>query len=61
MREQELESMITALRTRGYPLFANAVSAFNLFPDVLAGTTFTFFAPTNSSLHALDMAATAED
>ncbi|KAE9464186.1 hypothetical protein C3L33_03906, partial [Rhododendron williamsianum] len=59
--EQELESMLTALRTRGYTVFAKAIFATNLFPDILVGTSFTFFAPTNSSLHALDMAATAED
>ncbi|KAG5516133.1 hypothetical protein RHGRI_036996 [Rhododendron griersonianum] len=53
--------MLTTLRTRDYTLFANAIFATNLFPDVLAVTSFTFFAPTDSSLHALDMAATAED
>ncbi|KAI8571858.1 hypothetical protein RHMOL_Rhmol01G0152200 [Rhododendron molle] len=59
--EQELESMLTTLRTRGYTLFANAIFATNLFPDVLAGTSFSFFDPTDSSLHSLDMAATAAD
>ncbi|KAF7113041.1 hypothetical protein RHSIM_RhsimUnG0166900 [Rhododendron simsii] len=36
--EQELKSMCTTLRTRGYTLFANAISATNLFTDILAGT-----------------------
>ncbi|KAF7119790.1 hypothetical protein RHSIM_Rhsim13G0160500 [Rhododendron simsii] len=33
--EQKLESMLTTLRTRGYTLFANAISATNLLTNIL--------------------------
>ncbi|KAK9167074.1 hypothetical protein Scep_002265 [Stephania cephalantha] len=57
--ESELQEMLSALRSRGYNLFANAITASDLRFDVLAGQQFTFFAPTDSALFALDMKATA--
>ncbi|KAK9096407.1 hypothetical protein Sjap_021904 [Stephania japonica] len=57
--ESELQEMLSALRSRGYNLFANAITASDLRFDVLAGERFTFFAPTDSALFALDMKATA--
>ncbi|KAM7499181.1 hypothetical protein LguiA_023595 [Lonicera macranthoides] len=57
----ELESMINALRARGYNLFGNAIITSDLNYEILAGTSFTLFAPTDSSLFALDMTATASD
>ncbi|XAR53104.1 hypothetical protein NMG60_11021508 [Bertholletia excelsa] len=58
---RELDSMLAALRTRGYSLFCNAIVTTDLYYEVLSGASFTFFAPTDSSLFALDMSATALD
>ncbi|KAA8536512.1 hypothetical protein F0562_028991 [Nyssa sinensis] len=59
--ELELESMLAAVRTRGYNLFCNAITTSDIYYEVLAGTSFTFFAPTDASLFALDMIATSSD
>ncbi|CAJ2649118.1 unnamed protein product [Trifolium pratense] len=64
---RELDSMLTTLRSRGYHLFCNAIVTSDLRIDLLAFEdanskethSFTFFAPTDSSLFALDMAQTA--
>lgn len=53
--------MINALRARGYNLFGNAIITSDLNYEILSGTSFTLFAPTDSSLFALDMTATASD
>jgi|UniRef100_A0A2N9HFA5 hypothetical protein len=68
----ELESMLSALRARGYNLFSNAIATSDLQFDLLCHSDnhisnayhnddyfFTFFAPTDSSLFALDMTQTA--
>ncbi|KAI8000355.1 Fasciclin-like arabinogalactan protein 19 [Camellia lanceoleosa] len=52
--DQELESMLAVLRTRGYNLFCNALTTSDLYFDLLAGTSFT-----DSSLFALDMTSSA--
>ncbi|CAL5358398.1 unnamed protein product [Camellia sinensis] len=57
--DQELESMLAVLRTRGYNLFCNALTTSDLYFDLLAGTSFTVFVPTDSSLFALDMTSSA--
>ncbi|GAU43312.1 hypothetical protein TSUD_390110 [Trifolium subterraneum] len=64
---REFDSMLTTLRSRGYHLFCNAILTSDLRIDLLAFEdansnethSFTFFAPTDSSLFALDMAQTA--
>ncbi|KAF6163696.1 hypothetical protein GIB67_036156 [Kingdonia uniflora] len=53
--------MLTTLRIKGYNLFGNAITTSDIHYEILAGTSFTFFAPTDSSLFALDMTATASD
>ncbi|KAK7246816.1 hypothetical protein RIF29_41686 [Crotalaria pallida] len=60
----EFDSMLDTLRVRGYNLFCNAIVTsdlqFDLQQDSNTNTsTFTFFAPTDSSLFALDMTQTA--
>ncbi|XP_042509293.1 uncharacterized protein LOC122084946 [Macadamia integrifolia] len=57
--EQELLEMVTALRSRGYKLFCNALMTSDIHDEILSGSSFTFFAPTDSALFALDMATTA--
>lgn len=59
--EIEFESMLSVLRIRGYGLFANAITTSDLRYDILSGDSFTFFAPTDAALFALDMTATAFD
>jgi hypothetical protein len=64
---REFDSMLTTLRSRGYHLFCNAILTSDLRIDLLAFEdansdethSFTFFAPTDSSLFALDMSQTA--
>lgn len=58
---QELEWMLVAMRARGYNLFANAIATSDIHYEVVSGSAFTFFAPINSSLFALDMTTTATD
>ncbi|KAK1417642.1 hypothetical protein QVD17_26772 [Tagetes erecta] len=59
--ETEYHSMLGALRFRGYNLFANAITTTDLHYDIINGDNFTFFAPTDSSLYALDMSLSAAD
>ncbi|KAK2992799.1 hypothetical protein RJ640_009096 [Escallonia rubra] len=59
--EQELLSMLAVLRARGYNLFANAITTSDLQYEILTGASYTFFAPTDSTLFAFDMTATASD
>ncbi|KAL5096358.1 hypothetical protein RYX36_000685 [Vicia faba] len=64
---RELNSMLSTLRSRGYHLFCNAILTSDLRFDLLSSDnanstvthSFTFFAPMDSSLFALDMAQTA--
>ncbi|AES63356.1 putative FAS1 domain-containing protein [Medicago truncatula] len=61
---REFDSMLNTLRSRGYHLFCNAILTSDLRIDLLdpnsnATNSFTFFAPTDSSLFALDMTQTA--
>ncbi|KAK9989174.1 hypothetical protein SO802_029413 [Lithocarpus litseifolius] len=70
----DMESMLSALRARGYNLFSNAIATSDLQFDLLctnanANTNtnasngddyfFTIFAPTDAALFALDMTQTA--
>ncbi|KAL7176074.1 hypothetical protein ACSBR2_029615 [Camellia fascicularis] len=57
--DDELESMLAVLRTKGYNLFGNALTTSDLYFDLLAGTPFTFFIATDSSFFVLDMTASA--
>ncbi|KAF8404442.1 hypothetical protein HHK36_009327 [Tetracentron sinense] len=59
--EQELQAMLSVLRAKGYNLFGNAITTSDIHYEILAGASFTFFAPTDSALFALDMTATASD
>ncbi|KAK9071014.1 hypothetical protein SSX86_009582 [Deinandra increscens subsp. villosa] len=59
--EREYRSMLAALRFRGYHLFANAISTTDLHYDIINGDNFTFFAPIDSALYALDMSISAAD
>lgn len=64
---RELNSMLNTLRSRGYHLSCNAILTSDLRFDLLsfddanstATRSFTFFAPTDSSLFALDMTQSA--
>ncbi|OIW13615.1 hypothetical protein TanjilG_07957 [Lupinus angustifolius] len=54
--------MVDTLRVRGYNLFCNAILTSDLqfdLQDSNLNNSFTFFAPTDSSLFALDMTQTA--
>ncbi|GMP48939.1 hypothetical protein CsSME_00016112 [Camellia sinensis var. sinensis] len=51
--------MLAVLRTRGYNLFCNKLTTSDLYFNLLAGTSFTVFVPTDSSLFALDMTSSA--
>lgn len=53
--------MLAALRFRGYHLFANAITTTDIHYDIINGGNFTFFAPTDSALYALDMSMSAAD
>ncbi|KAK9266865.1 hypothetical protein L1049_027124 [Liquidambar formosana] len=62
--DQELDSMLSTLRLHNYNLFSNAIITSDLLNDLVSdsGTTttsFTFFAPADSSLFALDLTSTA--
>ncbi|XP_043715697.1 fasciclin-like arabinogalactan protein 19 [Telopea speciosissima] len=58
--EEELETAIDALRSKGYGLFGNAIVTSDLQYELLDhGDSFTFFAPTDSSLYYLDLASQA--
>nr|GME16176.1 60S ribosomal protein L3 [Ipomoea batatas] len=59
----EMDNMLTALRSNGYSLFSNAIITSDLSYELVDGgqSSFTFFAPTDSSLFALDMINTASD
>ncbi|CAH9082064.1 unnamed protein product [Cuscuta europaea] len=59
----EMDSMLTALRSNGYGLFSNAIVTSDLSYDLVDGgdAAFTVFAPTDSSLFALDMVNSASD
>ncbi|CAK9151218.1 unnamed protein product [Ilex paraguariensis] len=57
----EIDSMLSVLRARGYNLFCNAIAVSDVLYDVIDGSNFTFFAPTDSNLFALDMTNTASD
>ncbi|PWA85444.1 FAS1 domain-containing protein [Artemisia annua] len=59
--EREYYSMLTALRLRGYHLFANAITTTDLHYDIIHGENFTFFAPVDNALYALDMIMSARD
>lgn len=59
--EREYYSMLSALRFRGYHLFANAITTTDLRYDILTGSNFTFFAPIDSALYSLDMSMSAAD
>nr|XP_027102789.1 uncharacterized protein LOC113724037 [Coffea arabica] len=61
VEDDELESMLNVLRARGYNLFSNAIATSDLIYEVLAGKSFTLFAPTDSSLFTLDMTNMASD
>ncbi|XP_061339924.1 uncharacterized protein LOC133286520 [Gastrolobium bilobum] len=70
---REFDSMLDTLRVRGYDLFCNAIVTSDLQFDILSyqnqredensnnsnSHSFTFFAPTDASLFALDMTQTA--
>ncbi|KAL4614688.1 hypothetical protein ACB092_07G071600, partial [Castanea dentata] len=58
----DMESMLSALRARGYNLFSNAIATSDLQFDLLCtqpNTNANIFAPTDSALFALDMTQTA--
>ncbi|KAF7842676.1 Fasciclin-like arabinogalactan protein 19 [Senna tora] len=62
----EFDSMLDTLRIRGYDLFCNAIVTSDLQLDLLFsqndtvnGRSYTLFAPSDSSLFALDMTQTA--
>ncbi|BAT86808.1 hypothetical protein LR48_Vigan09g269000 [Vigna angularis] len=64
---REFDSMLSTVRARGYDLFCNAIVTSDLQMDILShqndnnatSRAFTFFAPTDASLFALDMTQTA--
>ncbi|KAK7812688.1 fasciclin-like arabinogalactan protein 19 [Quercus suber] len=68
----DMESMLSALRARGYNLFSNAIATSDIQFDLLCTHSnsnanasnngdyfFTIFAPTDAALFALDMTQTA--
>ncbi|KAG1369815.1 putative mucin-7 [Cocos nucifera] len=58
--DQELDAAISALRSRGYNLFGNAITTSDLRFDLLhPNSSYTLFAPTDTTLFALDMASSA--
>ncbi|XP_008449424.2 uncharacterized protein LOC103491315 [Cucumis melo] len=59
---QELDAMLSVVRAQGYNLFSNAITTSDLHLDLLTAApnaSFTFFAPTDSSLFALAMTQSA--
>ncbi|CAA2982732.1 Hypothetical predicted protein [Olea europaea subsp. europaea] len=62
VEEDELESMLAILRVRGYALFSNAIATSDIIYEIFnSNSSFTFFAPTDSNLYAIDMINTASD
>ncbi|KAL2513814.1 uncharacterized protein Fot_27785 [Forsythia ovata] len=62
IEEDELESMLTVLRVRGYALFSNAIATSDVIYEIFnSNSSFTIFAPTDSNLFATDMINTASD
>ncbi|XP_010260982.1 PREDICTED: uncharacterized protein LOC104599925 [Nelumbo nucifera] len=59
--DQELDDAIGALTSNGYNLFANAIATSDLRYKLIAGDSFTLFAPTNSRVFSLDMVTEATD
>ncbi|KAJ0743893.1 putative FAS1 domain-containing protein [Helianthus annuus] len=59
--EHEYSSLLSALRNRGYHVFANAITTTDLYYDIISGGNFTFFAPIDSVLFTLDMSMSAAD
>lgn len=59
--EPEYTSLLSALRNRGYHVFANAITTTDLHYDIITGGNFTFFAPIDSVLYTLDMSMSAAD
>ncbi|PIA47782.1 hypothetical protein AQUCO_01400406v1 [Aquilegia coerulea] len=57
--ERELEAVLSVLGSKGYNLFGNAITTSDIRYEVLAGNSYTFFAPTDRALFALDMTAPA--
>ncbi|XP_026658053.1 extensin [Phoenix dactylifera] len=58
--DQELDAAIFSLRSRGYNLFGNAITASDVRFDLLRpNSSYTLFAPTDSTLFALDMVSSA--
>ncbi|KAI3774526.1 hypothetical protein L1987_49084 [Smallanthus sonchifolius] len=59
--DREIYSLLSALRNRGYNVFANAITTTDLHYDITSGGNFTFFTPTDSVLYTLDMRMSAGD
>ncbi|KAI8030265.1 Fasciclin-like arabinogalactan protein 19 [Camellia lanceoleosa] len=57
--EGELENVTRAMRMNGYTLFGNAIATSDLRYQILAGKSFTFFAPPDSNLFSLDISSDA--
>ncbi|KAF9610595.1 hypothetical protein IFM89_023389 [Coptis chinensis] len=60
--ESELQLSLAALRSKGYNLFGNAITISDIHYQLLntsSNSTYTFFAPKDSSLFSLDMVAPA--
>lgn len=61
VEEDELESMLNVLKSRGHNLFGNAIPTSDIIYEAISGESFTFFAPTDSALFTIDMISTASD
>ncbi|VFQ91175.1 unnamed protein product [Cuscuta campestris] len=61
VQTREMDSILTALRSNGYGLFSNAIITSDLWYDLVDGreAALAVFAPTDSSLFALDMVNSA--
>ncbi|XP_009766725.1 uncharacterized protein LOC107785635 [Nicotiana tabacum] len=62
---QELDTLLAALRYRGYPLFSNAIDTSDVQLQMLStvadtSSAFTIFAPKDHFLYTLDMASDAD-
>lgn len=59
--DQELQDAASALRSRGYTLFPNAIDTSCLRPHLLSSpnSSFTLFAPPDRLLSSLDLSSTA--
>ncbi|XP_019238332.1 PREDICTED: A-agglutinin anchorage subunit-like [Nicotiana attenuata] len=62
---QELDTLLVALRYRGYPLFSNAIDTSDVQLQMLStvadtSSAFTIFAPKDHFLYTLDMASDAD-